>query len=294
MSQIIKNSLIVLSASVLFGIYPPAARGAYADGANAVFIIMLTTLLRAASMTAFCIVKGHGLFVDREETKIAIRSGFIQACSVIGILGSLVYLPGPVAIVLLFTNTLMLLFFLWLKKELEVNQWLLIATVACLIGISFVVDVWNIHSLGDWRGYVLIMIGAAATASRLYIFGKLTQRKEPIVVGAETFLWAFCFLCLLPFYQMPILPQSISGFGWVFLSAVSLSLGSFAMFYGIAKIGAFHFSLYNKLEPVFGAIFSAILIGEILNLTQYIGMVIVIGSLVGYQLWDYRQRKNKS
>lgn len=66
MSQIIKNSLIVLSASVLFGIYPPAARGAYADGANAVFIILLTTLLRAASMTAFCIVKGHGLFVDRE------------------------------------------------------------------------------------------------------------------------------------------------------------------------------------------------------------------------------------
>src|SRR3989338_3931787 len=188
MSQIIKNSLIVLSASVLFGIYPPAARGAYADGANAIFIILLTTLLRAASMTAFCIVKWHGLFVDREETKIAIRSGFIQACSIIGILGSLVYLPGPVAIVLLFTNTLMLLFFLWLKKELEVNQWLLIATVACLIGISFVVDVWNIHSLGDWRGYVLIMIGAAATASRLYIFGKLTQRKEPIVVGAETFL----------------------------------------------------------------------------------------------------------
>lgn len=242
-------------------------------------------------MAAFCLVNRHPLFVNREETKIAMRSGFIQALSVIGILGSLVYLPGPVAIVLLFTNTLMLLFFLWFKKELEVSMWLLVATFTCLFGISLVVDVWNIHSFGNWIGYALIMAGAVATASRLYIFGKLTKRKNPIVVGAETFLCAIVFLCLLPLYQMPVFPNSLSGWGWAFLSALSLSLGSFSMFYGIAKIGSFHFSLYNKLEPVFGAIFSAILIGEILNPTQYIGMMIVIGSLVGYQLWDYRRKQ---
>lgn len=290
MSETLKRVLIILSASILFGFYPPAARGAYADGANSVFIILLTTFIRGLSMAGLCLTSKQRLFANKKDAAIALRSGFIQALSIVGILWSLVYLPGPVTIILLFTSTLMLLFFMWLKGEVEVNTWLFVTTAACLVGLTFVVDLWHTKTSNDFIGYALAMLGAGATASRLYIFGKLTKSKPPMVVGAETFLCAFLFLLVLPIYQAPILPHSMAGWGWAILCAGTLSLGSVAMFYGIAKVGPFYFSLYNKMEPVFAAIFSALLIGEILKTSQYIGIVIVIVSLVTYQVWDHRRK----
>lgn len=195
------------------------------------------------------------------------------------------------SVIFLFTSTLMLLFFMWAKGELKMNRWLLSTTILCLLGLTLVVDIWNTEASHEIIGYILIMVGAVATATRLYMFGKFSKDKSPAVVGAETFIFAFLFLCLLPFYEMPVAPQSEEGWVWALLCAAALSFGSFSMFYAIAQIGPFYFSLYNKLEPVFTAIFSVLLIGEILSLSQYCGILIVIGSLVAYQLWDHRRKK---
>ena len=202
----------------------------------------------------------------------------------------MVYLPPPVAIVILFTSTIMLLFFQWFKKEIEVNKWLFVTTALCLLGITLVVDVWNIDPNAEMIGYILISVGAVASASRLYMFSQMVKNKPPPVVGAETFIFASLFLILLLFYDFPLGPQTIQGYGWALLSAISGSVATLFMFYGIKKAGAFHYSLYNKLEPVFGSILSAILISEILKPSQYFGMIIVIASLVFYQIWDYRRK----
>lgn len=290
MSETVKRVLIILSASVLFGLSWTCARASYAEGANGIFIILLTSFFRGFSLIGFCLYKKLKLIETKKDLQISIKSGLVQAISIFGILGSMVYLPAPVAIVILFTNTLMLLFFLWFKGEIDVNKWLLVSTFACLVGVACVVDVWNEDFSQNIIGYILIAIGTIATTTRLYIFGKLTQYKHPAVVGAETFLFAMMFLLILPIFKLPELPHSMTGYFYALLSGVTAALATFAMFYGIAKVGSFHFSLYNKLEPVFGAIFSALLIGEILKTSQYIGMMIVLASLVFYQIWDYRRK----
>ena len=56
------------------------------------------------------------------------------------------------------------------------------------------------------------------------------------------------------------------------------------MFYAISLLGSFDYSLLSKIEPVFTALFSFLLLGEILKPLQYLGMVIVLGSLAMYQI----------
>lgn len=289
MSLTPSRALLILMVALSFGFFPPAIRGAYADGANTTFIILLTTFMRAATMTGFCLLTRKKLLANRAELLTAASSGFIQAISIISILSSLLYLPGPVTIVLLFTSTLFLMGYMWLKNEIKIQPWMISTTILCILGITFVVDIWHTKTPDELTGFVLVAIAILATTARMYIFGKLTQRQNPAVVGAETFIFALLFLLPLALYQTPMAPHSYTGYGWALLSGISLSLGGFLMFYAISKVGAFHFSLYNKMEPVFTAIFSALLIGEILNWYQYFGMAIIIISLTSYQIWNHRK-----
>jgi drug/metabolite transporter (DMT)-like permease len=62
------------------------------------------------------------------------------------------------------------------------------------------------------------------------------------------------------------------------------------MFYGIAALGAFQYSLMAKLEPIFTALFSVIVLNQVLGFYQYLGIVLVVGSLSAYQLLQKKQQ----
>lgn len=74
------------------------------------------------------------------------------------------------------------------------------------------------------------------------------------------------------------------------MAEASLALASLAMFYGIRALGAFKYSLFLKLEPVFNALFSVAFLHEILKGSQYAGMAVVIGTLALYQYMEHRRR----
>lgn len=253
---LIQGKLIVPAlAALAFGLYPAAAQLAYKDGANAIFVIIVTTFFRALSLVVFCFITSKSWIKISDNWKPVILGGFFQALSVFGIISSLVYLPGPVTIILVFTHTIMLLFFMASRGEIKLTALAVVITIAALVGVGLVVDVINNLNNLKWAGIALAMLAAIATVSRLYIYGKEVQSNEPAVVGARMFAVAFLFSLLLVFYELPLFPHSSTGYVGVLLCSLSLVLGTFGMFYGISLAGAFQFSLIAKLEPIFTAFF---------------------------------------
>jgi drug/metabolite transporter (DMT)-like permease len=116
------------------------------------------------------------------------------------------------------------------------------------------------------------------------VFGKQVTKSSPAVIGAQVFTVATLCTLLCFLWSQPRLPIEPVGYAWVTLCCISLILGSFGMFYGIAQLGSFQWSLMLKLEPAFTALFAYLILGEKLQLSQYFGMVLVLGSLIGYQL----------
>jgi drug/metabolite transporter (DMT)-like permease len=109
------------------------------------------------------------------------------------------------------------------------------------------------------------------------------------IVGAQVFAYAsICSLAVM-FWQWPVFPVSIVGFTYLALCVISLGLGSICMFYGISLIGSFKFSLFTKLEPVFTCLYSYMIISETLHPSQYLGIGLVLGSLIVYQLLEGRR-----
>lgn len=281
-----KNLGLIVSvlSAIAFGLYPAATQKAYAQGANPSYLIVSTTLLRALFLYLLCISQSKSLALKKENRKQILMAGFFQSLSIFGILGSVVYLPGAVTIVITFTHTIMLLLFTSYKRGEKLSPLAIGVSLATLFGVGLVVDVWSFEGSMHPVGLSLAGLSAIATTARLYLFESQLKKTDASVVGAQIFFVTLIFTLMLWFFIPPHLPQSIAGHIWVMLASASLVLGTVGMFYGIKLIGGFEFSLYTNLEPIFTAFFSFLLLGEILSLHTYLGLLIVVASLVFYKL----------
>lgn len=283
--------IIPIAAAVAFGLYPATSQLAYQEGANAIFVILVTTFFRAGALVCFCALSGKPLLERGVNWRPFLMGGFLQAASIFGIIGSLVYIPGPVTITLVFTHTTMLLLFMAARGEVRLDRVVVRTTLVALFGVSLVVDVFgNLNNL-KWVGIGLAVVAAVVTMGRLYVFGQELKSIDPAVVGARMFSIALLFLLALLLFDGPVPPHSGLGYLAVALSSLSLVLGTFGMFYGIALVGAFQFSLLLKLEPVFTALFSWFVLSEVLNLSQYLGMLLVVASLIVNSYHEAKKRE---
>jgi len=282
---------IALLSAVIFGAHTPAERAVYADGGSVAPVLVVTIWARAFAMGLYCLLKRKALYQSRQDFKQAFIGGSFQIFSTLTLLLSLLYVPAPVAIVIAFSHTLMLLFFLAWRKEVRLDKITVATTVMALIGLSCVIDLWHPQPGGSWIGIALAFLSAVANASRMYVYGHQTQARNPAIVGAETFLLAAPMASLILFVAPLHLPSSSTGFAWLGVASCSFAFGTFFFFYGISLLGSFRYSLFSKVEPIFTSLFSVWFLGEVLKLQQYMGIFIVIASLVLYQISEQWRMK---
>jgi drug/metabolite transporter (DMT)-like permease len=286
-----KGLLLAVATAVAFGFYPAATRAVYADGGNAMLVLIIIMWSRTLGLLIACIPSRPKLFTSRAETKQAIRGGTLQAISNLALFAALVYLPGPLVIIGLFSHSLMLLFFLAWKGELKLDTVTILSTVTALLGLTFVLDVWHPQPPQYLWGVGLALFSAMVIVARFYIYGQQLRTRHPAAVGAENFLAASIALLPAMLVMPPVFPLHTSSYGWLFLAGLTTALGSIGMFYGIAMMGSFRWSLFSKVEPIFTAVFSAFFVGEVLKPSQYLGMLVVLASLAIYQTADHRRSK---
>lgn len=284
--------LLAVAASILFGLYPPAVRAVYAKGGDAVFMMLASTWARALGLAAYCLLTRRPLFQTREDTRQAAIGGVFQALTTAAIMAALTFMPGPLVIMVVFTHSLMLLLFLVWKGEVRLDAATLGTTLTALGGLGLVLDIWHAQPVTNLWGIALAFAAALTMVMRMYVYGQQTRERNPAVVGAENFLLAALFILLVLLFKWPRLPQSGVGQGWVLLACAAMALATFIMFYGISLLGSFGWSLFAKLEPIFTALFSLWLIHEILKPHQYLGMVVIVASLVFYQTRNRPRQKS--
>jgi len=283
--------IFTILGAIAYGVSPAAAHAVYTDGGNGAFVALAITVTRMMALTVVCVLAKRKLFATASHTKGAITGGLLQAMGVTLTFSAFMYLPGPIVVVILFSHTLMLLFLMAWRGEIKITAAVLITTVIALAGLSLVVDLWHQQQVSSLLGYGLAFTSAVIAASRLYVYGSLMKERNPALVGAENFIFASLFLGIFMLFYPMQMPHSLTGFSWLGLTCLTQIIGTFGMFYGIAALGSFQYSLMAKLEPIFTALFSYLLVNEVLKAPQYVGILIVVGSLILYQLHNHQQQK---
>ena len=282
--------LITIATALAYSIWPAAMRAVYANDANLSFVILFGMLLRCTPLLITSTFQRRTLFKTATHRRQALTGGFFQAISSAAALAAVAFLPGPLTVVIMFTHTLMLLAYMIWRGEVKADKATILATLAALAGLVFVLDLFHKQTSTNLMGMAFAFVSAIAIASRLYVIGHQTKSSHPVTVGAENSIFAILFTPLILLYQMPHGPTP-TGYAWMAFGCLGLGFGTLGQFYAISLLGSFRYSLFLKMEPLFATIFAALLIGEYLKPVQYFGILMVIGSLVLYQLFENRRNK---
>lgn len=177
--------------------------------------------------------------------------------------------------------------FFFLKERL--TPWNIVGFIISFFGVIFMLLNKNLELTVSLKGIVFLFTAVFVAVAYSIALRKLTMLYKPLTITFVQNILGMIYFIPMFFIMEKVSPSQIAQIGGYILPL--LSLGVFASSvaytlwaYAFSKLGAAKANIYSNLIPVFTAIFSCIIIGEMINIQKIIGILLVIGGLILSQL----------
>jgi drug/metabolite transporter (DMT)-like permease len=261
----LRGFLALIFASFFWGTSPPATEFALRNFSPQVIILLRFFL---SSFLLFVFLRKKPVL-----SKPAITLGFLNALAYeLQFTGQVYTTATKVAII---SNTFPI--FVGILSPIFLGEKPNLKQIASIIlGILGILLVGNVFSFGGINlGDALSLIASIIYALYVIIAKKFSTREDPITYTFSTNListsTAFLFLPISPNFSLDLL--SILSIIW--LAVFPSTLGYALYFYGLREVGAISSSVIILSTIVFGALLSILILGETLNLTESLGLLLV-------------------
>lgn len=284
---------LVLIASLLNGLIPSFTQKALALGLPLETILTSRYLMGSALIWIFIFVARKKYKIGKANIAYILSLGFMLFLCTSSLGESYKYLPGAVAVIIVFFYVVIVVFIEILVGREEVEKKRVFSLLLAVAGLGVVI--WPMGNVPQLRalGILFALIGAFFYAIQTLGIGskRMKDIQAEVITG---YMSLFIFTanlarCLLN--DKPIFPETMEQFGWIFvIGAGSAFIAPLFFCMAVKKLGSSDTSLTNTTEPVFAYFAGIMIMGDQLSWNATIGGILIVSSVF---LLNIPKRKKK-
>jgi len=267
---------------------------------NPITIVFIRLLFSVVLMTVFLLLTKNYMKIRKEDRKLFLMLAVFEPFFYFLVESfGLTYVSATVCSVLISTIPVFAAIgarFLFNEKLKGINY---AGIILSFIGVLVFILNRDGSISFNVKGLLLLLLAVLSAVGYNLTLSRLVGHYTPVyivnvqnIIGAVLFLPLFLILDVKEFVKIPF---TFEMFKPIIELAVFASCGAFILFaYSVKNMGITKANVFSNCIPVFTALFSFILMGDILSLQNIIGMAIVIAGLFMSQINGSRKNTEEA
>jgi len=292
------GSILVLVSAAGFGIMGIAAKIAYAEGANAVSVLVMRYIIATALMWIYNALTGRlkQARVGRGQLIRAFALGgvFYTATSVCFFV-SLNYIPACLTSMGLYLYPVLVSLYMLIFAKERMGHVQLAALFMAFVGTAMMM--WAPGIYVNIIGVLLALAAAGCYAVYIVLLGGdfagPLSDLDPIVVSSYIVTSAAITMTVTGFFAGQLYSSmTLKGWGAVIAIAFfSTALAIITFYLGVKEVGPSKAAILSTFEPVVTVSLGVLVLKEVLSLMQLAGIILVISAVIIINLATARQKE---
>lgn len=247
------------------------------------FIVATRNLIAAFLMLAYMMIKKPLLMLHRRSifqgAALGIMLAVMYASQTIGLkYTSAGHSAFITSIAVIFVPVILFLFYGFSFKNKEITGFIIVTA-----GLFFLTyDFETAINIGD----LITLVTAFTAGFHIVLSGRFVSKSHSLSLITWQFIFASVF-SFMAFFISGNPAGDISTGSWIsiiYLGAIGTLFCYFVSVWAQNYVSSINVALIFSLEPVFAAIFSFFALGEILNLIEISGAMLILAGIIYYQL----------
>ena len=221
-------------------------------------------------------------------------SGGAQVLTSIGFLGAVAYIDVSLAALIFYFHPFVVALIGHYHGDSRLTPLLISYIAVAIAGLALVFGV-SFESL-NFIGISLSLIGMAAVTVMILTVSRSSKDIGPVSANLNMTVWGVIYLLVIILigprlgFDIPLIyPESSIGWIAVLGAGITTTLGFVLFFTGATMIGTTRAVVLGMSEPLLAILLAIMLVNEWLTGIQWVGVCLVLGSLVLFEVGEKRK-----